>query len=143
MVLGILRVEETTKVKNNPFYGDYEAKSVYTRTLVNQKDVGLVSPKNGIHITIKGTDGDSFDNIDIYINKYYFEGVPEDEADEGYDFSISFTYGGHVYEVTVDANGQLITLCEWLNIGDFEDCLNPDNVWRKRSKGIKWELIEM
>lgn len=140
MVLGTLRVEETTKVKNNPFYGDYEAKSVYTRTLVNQKYVGLVSPKNGIHITIKGTDGD--DNIDIYLSKYYFEGIPENEADKDDDFSISFTYGGHVYEVTVDANGQLITLCEWLNVGDFEDCLDPDNVWKKRSRGIKWELIE-
>ena len=141
MVVGTLRIEETTKVKNNPFYGDYEAKSVFTRTLVNQKYVGLVSPKNGIHITIEGTDGD--DNIDIYLNKYYFEGIPEKEAVDDSDFSISFTYGGHVYEVTVDANGQLITLCEWLNIGDFEDCLDPDNVWRKRSRGIKWELIEM
>jgi hypothetical protein len=139
MVVGTLRIEETTKVKNNPFYGDYEAKSVFTRTLVNQKYVGLVSPKAGIHITIKGTGGD----IDIYLNKYYFEGIPENEADKDDDFSISFTYGGHVYEVTVDACGQLITLCEWLNIGDFEDCLDPDNVWRKRSKGIKWELIEM
>lgn len=139
MVVGTLRIEETTKVKNNPFYGDYEAKSVFTRTLVNQKYVGLVSPKAGIHITIKGTGGD----IDIYLNKYYFEGIPENEADKDDDFSISFTYGGHVYEVTVDGCGQLITLCEWLNIGDFEDCLDPDNVWRKRSKGIKWELIEM
>lgn len=140
MVVGTLRIEETTKVKNNPFYGDYEAKSVFTRTLVNQKYVGLVTPKAGIHITIKGSDGD---NIDIYLNKYYFEGIPEKEACGDDDFSISFTYGGHVYEVTVDACGQLITLCEWLNIGDFEDCLDPDNVWRKRSMGIKWELIEM
>lgn len=140
MVVGTLRIEETTKVKNNPFYGDYEAKSVFTRTLVNQKYVGLVTPKAGIHITIKGSDGD---NLDIYLNKYYFEGIPEQTCDKDDDFSTQFTYGGHVYEVTVDACGQLITLCEWLNIGDFEDCLDPDNVWRKRSKGIKWELIEM
>ena len=141
MVVGKLRVEETSHIKDNPFYGDYEAKSVYTRTLVNQKYVGLVSPKAGIHITIERTPYD--DSIDIYLNKYYFEGIPENEATEDDDFSISFTYGGHVYEVTVDANGQLITLCEWLNIGDFEDCLDPDNVWRKRSRGIKLELIEM
>lgn len=141
MVIGKLKVEETTNVKDNPFYGDYEAKSVYTRTLVNQKYVGLVSPKNGIHITILGTDGD--DNIDIYLNKYYFEGIPEKDYDEDCVFSISFTYGGHVYEVEVDYNGQLVSLSEWLNTGDFEDCLDPDNTWKKRSKGIKWELIEM
>jgi len=141
MVLGILKVEGTTKFKNNPFYGNYEAKSVFTRTLVNQKYVGLVSPKNGIHITIKGTEGDG--DIDIYLNKYYFEGIPENEVYKDDDFSISFTYEGHVYEVTVDANGQLISLCEWFNVGDFEDCLKPDNVWKKHSKGIKWELIDM
>lgn len=140
MVVGKLKIEETTKVKNNPFYGDYEAKSVYTRTIVNEKYVGLETPKAGIHITILGTDGD---NIDIYLNKYYFEGIPEEEFDEDSDFSIAFTYGGHIYEVEVDSCGQLISLCEWINAGDFEDALDPDNTWKKRDKGIKWELIEM
>ena len=148
MVLGILRVEETTKVKNNPYYGDYEAKSVYTRTLVNQKYVGLVSPKNGIHITIKGTDGDG--DIDIYLNKYYFEGIPENEVATMKDgtvdgtvlFSAKFTYGGHVYDVCINFNGEFFSVDEWLSIGDFEDGNEPDNTWYNRSKGIKWEPIE-
>lgn len=142
MVVGKLRVEETTKVKNNPFYGDYEAKSVYTRTLVNQKYVGLVSPKAGIHITLFG---EYDDNIDFYISKYYITGEPENEVDKDTEFSTSFTYGGNVYEVTVDIKGQLISFDRWLNQGEFEDGCNPDEHYTKRSskKDIKWELIEI
>lgn len=142
MVIGILKVEETATVKNNPFYGNYEAKSVYTRTLVNEKYEGLVAPKNGIHITLFGEDGD---NVDFYIGKYYITGEPEDEVDKDTEFSTSFTYGGEVYEITVDGNGQLISFDRWINQGEFEDGCSPDEHYTKRSrkKDIKWELMDM
>lgn len=143
MVIGFLKVEETTKVKNNPFYGNYEAKSVYTRTLVNEKYEGLVAPKNGIHITLLGENGEP--DVDFYIGKYYITGEPENEVDKDTEFSTSFTYGGNVYEITVDGNGQLVSFDRWLNAGEFEDDCNPDEHYTKRSskKHIKWELIDM
>ena len=138
MVVGILKIETIKKVKNNPFYGNYEVKEEFTSTITNEKWVGLESPKNGIVIKFENIDGEK---LTFTIGKYHFTGEPVgEECDE---FSTSFTYGGHVYEVSVDYNGQLITLCEWYNLGDFEDGCDADNTWRKRSKGIKWELIDM
>jgi hypothetical protein len=48
-----------------------------------------------------------------------------------------------VYEACVDVNGQLVSFDEWINIGDFEDGNEPDNHYTKRSRGIKWELVDM
>jgi len=45
--------------------------------------------------------------------------------------------------VTVDVRGQLISLDEWYGMGEFEDGNEPDNHYTKKSKGIKWELVDM
>lgn len=140
MVIGILKVEKTTKVKNNPFYGNYEIKDTYTHNIVNEKYVGLVSPENGIHIVVKSIDGDK---LDITIGKYVFTGEHEKDFDEDTEFSTSFGFSGHIYEVIVDARGQLISLDEWYSYGDFEDGNEPDNHYKKNTKGIKWELVDM
>jgi hypothetical protein len=141
MVVGILKVEKTTKVKNNTFYGNYEIKDTYTHHIVNEKYVGLVSPKNGIHIVVKTeVDGDT---LDITIGKYVFTGEREKDYDEDTEFSTSFGFSGHIYEVSVDFNGQLICVDEWYSYSDFEDGNEPDNHWKKNSKGIKWELVNL
>ena len=140
MVIGILKVEKTTKVKNNPFYGNYEVKDTYTHNIVNEKYVGLVSPENGIHIVVKSIDDDK---LDITIGKYAFTGELEDDFDKDTEFSASFEFSGHVYEVIVDTRGQLISLDEWYSYGDFEDDNEPDNHYKKNTKGIKWELVDM
>lgn len=140
MVIGIFKAETTRKVKDNPFYGNYEVKEETTKTIVNEKYVGLVSPKNGIMVTIKTIDGDK---VTFTIGKYYITGEPENEVDEDTEFSVSFSYNAHVYEIVVDTNGQLISFDEWYNVGDFEDGNEPDNHYTKRSKGIKWELLDV
>lgn len=137
MIVGRLKIEAINKIKNNPFYGDYEVKTEHTQTIVYEKYVGLESPKYGIVIKFKSID---CDNLTFTIGKYYFTGEPvEAECDM---FSCSFTYDGHVYEVTVDYNGQLTSLDEWYNTGDFEDGEEPDNHYTKKSKDVKWELLE-
>ena len=50
---------------------------------------------------------------------------------------------GRIYEVTVNIRGELISLDEWFSSGDFEDGNEPDIHNTKKSRGIKWELIEM
>ena len=140
MVIGILKVEKTTKVKNNPFYGNYEIKDTYTRHIVNEKYVGLVSPENGIHIIVKSFSGDK---LDITIGKYAFTGEMEKDYNEDTTFSTSFAFGGRIYEETVDVRGQLISLDEWYGYGDFEDGNEPDNHYKKNSKCVKWELVDM
>jgi len=137
MIVGELKIEKTIKVKNNPFYGDYEVKTGLTQTIVNEKYVGLESPKYGIIIKFKNIDND---NVTFTIGKYYFTGEPIGEECDM--FSTSFSFDGHIYEVSVDYNGQLISLDEWYSIGDFEDGAEPDSHYRKHSKGIKWELLE-
>ena len=141
MVVGILKVEKTTKAKNNTFYGNYEIKDTYTHHIVNEKYVGLVSPKNGIHIVVKTeVDGDT---LDITIGKYAFTGELEKHYDENTEFSTSFGFGGHIYEVCVDTLGQLVSLDEWYGYGDYDDGNTPDGHWNKKSRGVKWELIDM
>jgi len=140
MVIGILKVEKTTKVKNNQFYGNYEVKDTYTHNIVNEKYVGLVSPENGIHIVVKSIDEDK---LNITIGKYAFNGESEEDFDEDTEFSTSFEFSGHVYEVIVDTRGQLISFDEWYSYGDFEDGNEPDNHYKKNTKGIKWELVDM
>ena len=140
MVIGIFKAESTRKVKGNVFYGNYEVKEETTKTIVNEKYVGLVSPKNGIRVTITTIDGNK---ATFTIGKYYITGEPESEVDENTEFSVSFSHDAHVYEICVDANGQLISFDEWYTIGDFEDGNNPDNHYSKKSRGIKWELIDL
>ena len=140
MVIGYVKVEKTTKVKNNPFYGNYEIKDTYTHHIVNEKYAGLVSPDNGIHIVVKNaSDGDT---LDIIVSKYAFEGELEKHADEDTEFSTSFDFGGRIYEVTVNVRGELVSLDEWYSYGDFEDCNEPDGHWTRKSRGIKWELLD-
>lgn len=141
MVIGFLKVEKTKKVKNNSFYGDYEVKDTYTHNIVNEKYVGLVPPQNGIHIVIKKSCDDN-DTLDITITKYAFTGELEKEYDNSTEYSLAFGFRGHIFEVTVDTLGQLISLDEWISSGDFEDGNEPDGHWTKRSKGIKWNLLE-
>ena len=72
MVIGILKVEAVTKVKNSSFYGNYEIKDTYTHSIVNEKYVSLVPPENGIHIVVNSKlDGIK---LDITIGKYAFAG---------------------------------------------------------------------
>ena len=145
MVIGIFKAESVVKVKNNPFYGNYEVKSETTETIVNEKYVGLISPKNGIRLTIKTIDDEE---VTFTIGKYFITGEAEnlwgeDEEIDPMEFSTSFSYKGHVYEISVDHLGQLVSFDEWYNIGDFEDGNEPDNHYTKRSKGIKWELVDI
>ena len=139
MVIGELKVVKTVKVKNNPYYGNYEVVDTFTHHIVDSQYVGLVSPENGIHITVKNIDGEK---LDITVSKYAFTGEIEKHSDEYTEFSTSFGFGGHLYEITVDTRGQLVSLDEWYGMGDFEDGNEPDNHYTKRSKGIKWELLE-
>ena len=140
MVIGILKVEKTDKVKNNPYYGNYEITDTYTRHIVNEKYVGLVSPPNGIHIKVESCEGDK---LDITIGKYAFTGEREQVFDETVDFSISFDFNGHIYEATLDSKGQFRSLNEWISSADFEDGNEPDNHYDRKSRGIKWELLDM
>ena len=139
MVIGELKVVKTVKVKNNPYYGDYEVVDTFTHHIVDEKYVGLVSPENGIHITVKSIDGDK---LDITVSKYAFTGEIEKDSDKYTEFSTSFGFAGHLYEITVDTRGQLVSLDEWYGMGDYEDGNEPDNHYTKRSKDIKWELFE-
>ena len=140
MVIGELKVVKTTKVKNNPYYGNYEITDTFTHHIVNEQYIGLVSPQNGIHVVVKSIDGDK---LDITVGKYAFTGEREKDYDEDTEFSTSFGFGGHLYEITVDTRGQLISLDEWYGMGDFEDGNEPDNHYTKKSNGIKWDLIDM
>ena len=140
MVIGIFKAESIVKVKNNPFYGDYEVKTEMSTTIVNEKYIGLVPPQNGIIVTVVTCDDNK---VTFTIGKYFFTGEPESEVDDMTLFTKSFTYDGHVYEITVDKIGQLVSFDEWYNIGSFENDNEPDSHFSKRSKGISWKLVEM
>lgn len=139
MVIGFFKAEATRKVTNNPFYGNYEVKEVLERTYVNEKYVGLVPPKNGIRLTITTIDGNK---VTFTIGKYFITGETEDEYCDMSQFSVSFSYKSHVYELCIDAAGQLVSFDEWYNVGDFEDGAEPDNHYTKKSRGIKWCPID-
>ncbi len=139
MVLGFLKIEETRKVKNNPYYGNYEVKSEYTQTITNQRYTGLVSPQKGIVIKFTNIDGNK---LTVTISKYAFTGERAQDYDKDCPFSATFCFNGHVCEVTVNYKGELITLHEWYNLGDFEDDIIPDSRYTTKSRGIKWELID-
>jgi len=134
-----LKIESVKKVKNNHFYGDYEIKETNVRTIINEKYEGLVSPAKGIVITFKTIDGDK---VTFTIDRHYYTGLKPCEIDKGTTFDTSFSYGGHIYEVSVNEEGGLEYLYEWYSIGGFEDGNDADNVYTGKSKGVKWELID-
>lgn len=139
--IGTLKVQTVRMVKDNPFYGTYSVVTEMTKTIVNEKYVNLVSPKKGIHITRK--DGSSGVVTDFFIGKYFITGESKTYADENTTFSTSFTYEGHVYEIEVDSDGELVSFKEWLSEYYFEDDNSPDNKYTKKSRGIKWETIDI
>lgn len=141
MVIGFLKVETTRKVYDNIFYGHYEVKDVYTQTIINEEYNNLVNPKNGLIVAIK--DKDAKEETTFTFSKYFYTGELQNKADEDTEFSTTFAYKGHVYEITVDACGQLISLDMWINTGDYEDGTEPDEHYTKKSKGIKWTLMEL
>jgi hypothetical protein len=138
MVIAELKVECVEKVKGNRFYGGYEIKTEYTRTITEEKYDGLVCPKHGIAITIKNMDGVK---VTFKLDSHYFTGELEKDIDEDTTFSTSFGFSGCIYEVEVDREGNLVSFDEYFSRGDFEDGNAPDNHYTANSKGIKWELI--
>lgn len=139
MVIAELRIESVDKVKDNPFYGGYEAKTQYTRTITSQKCDGLVYPKHGIALTATNFDGVK---TTFKLDSHYFTGEPENEVDKDTTFSTSFGYGSCIYEIEVDGEGNLVSFDEYSDRGDFEDGNAPDNHYTAKSRGIKWELIK-
>jgi len=139
MVIGELKIESVSKVKSNKFYGNYEVRNVYTRTIINEKYEGLISPNNGIVVTIKTIDGDK---VTFTIDKHYYTGELPQDVDSSTTFSTSFGYGGCIYEIEVDVEGNLVSFSEWFSRGDFEDGNEPDNYYTANSRGIKWELLD-
>ena len=140
MVIGIFKAESVRKVKDTQFYGTYEVKDEVSRTILNEKYVGLVPPKNGIKLTFKNIDDEK---VTFTLGKYFITGEFENAVDEYTEFSVNFCYKGHVYDVVVDANGQLLSMDEWYHLGEFEDGATPDAHYTKKSRGVKWELVDM
>ena len=134
-----MKIESVKKVKNNPYYGDYEIRHVDVRTIENQKYEGLVSPEKGIMLTFKCMDGEK---LTITIDKHYFTGLKPNEVVNDCTFDTSFGHNGCIYQVCVNAHGELEYLYEWFSRGDFEDGNEADNVYTGKSKGVKWELLE-
>ena len=139
MVIAELKIESVSKVKGNKFYGNYEVRNVHTRTVINEKYEGLISPNNGIVVTIKTIDGDK---VTFTIDKHYYTGELPKDVDRDTTFSTSFGYDGCIYEIEVDVEGNLVSFSEWFSRGDFEDGNEPDNHYTAKSRGIKWELLD-
>ena len=137
MVIGELKIECVEKVENNPFYGGYEIRTNYTRTIVNEKCDGLVYPENGIAITFE----DPQRKITFTLDRHYFTGGLDKDVEDDTTFSQSFYYEGRVYEVEVDIKGNLVSFDEYLDRNDFEDGNEPDNHYTAESTDIKWELV--
>ena len=139
MVKAELRIETIQKVKGNHFYGNFEIKTVETRTIINERYTGLIAPKNGLMVTFKNVDEDK---VIFTIDSHYYTGEYEKNVCDDTTFSTSFTFAGHVYEVEVNLNGELVSLTEWYDLGDFEDGNEPYKCYSANSKSIKWELME-
>ena len=139
MVIAELKIETVKKVKNNPFYGNYEFRAVTTQTIINECYKGLISPNNGIVLAITTFDGDK---TTFTIDRHFYTGEPADSVDSGTTFSTSFGFGGCIYEIEVDVEGNLVSFSEWFSRGDFEDGNEPDNYYTANSKGIKWQLLD-
>lgn len=138
-IIAELKIESVKKVKNNPYYGDYEIREVNTRTIINEKYDGLVSPAKGITITFKTIDGDK---VIFTIDRHYYTGLKSCEITKDCTFDTSLTYNGHIYEVLVNEEGGLEYLYEWYSYVDYEDGNEADNAYTGKSKGVKWELID-
>ena len=128
MVEAKLRVETLeNRNNNNPFYGDSLVKKVTEETFYHDKDVRKHIAPRGIKATLKV--GDVV--MDITINKYYLE---HEATDDGLSRYIAFFgINDKVYEVCVwfDIDNKIkdVSLSEWLQIGDFENGDDADNIY--------------
>lgn len=128
MVEAKLRVETLeNRNNNNPFYGNSLVKKVTEETFYHDKDVRKYIAPSGIKATLKV--GDVV--MDITINKYYLE---HEATDDGLSRYIAFFgINDKVYEVCVwfDIDNKIkdVSLSEWLQIGDFENGDDADNIY--------------
>ena len=128
MVEAKLRVETLeNRNNNNPFYGNSLVKKVTEETFYHDKDVRKHIAPRGIKATLKV--GDVV--MDITINKYYLE---HEATDDGLSRYIAFFgINDKVYEVCVwfDIDNKIkdVSLSEWLQIGDFENGYDADNIY--------------
>jgi hypothetical protein len=128
MVEAKLRVETLeNRNNNNPFYGNSLVKMVTEETFYHDKDVRKHIAPRGIKATLKV--GDVV--MDITINKYYLE---HEATDDGLSRYIAFFgINDKVYEVCVwfDIGNKIkdVSLSEWLQIGDFENGDDADNIY--------------
>ena len=128
MVEAKLRVETLeNRNNNNPFYGNSLVKKVTEETFYHDKDVIKHIAPRGIKATLKV--GDVV--MDITINKYYLE---HEATDDGLSRYIAFFgINDKVYEVCVwfDIDNKIkdVSLSEWLQIGDFENGYDADNIY--------------
>ena len=134
-----LKIESVKKIKNNPFYGDYEIRETNVRTIINEKYEGLIAPEKGITIAFKTIDNDK---VTFTIDRHYYTGLKPCEITKDCTFDTSFTYNGHIYEVSVNDKGELMYLYEWYSYSDYEDGNEADNAYTGKSRGIKWGLID-
>lgn len=138
MVEAKLRVEmiENREGSKNPFYGSTMVKKVVEDILLHDKDTRDDIAPCGVYATIaidsKVILGEGEEPLhtkrvlDIKVNKYYLD----HEGSDGY--LAFFTIEEKTYELWVRFEGKHITnitLSEWLNSGDFEDCDDADNVY--------------
>ena len=128
MVEAKLRVETLeNRNNNNPFYGNSLVKKVTEETFYHDKDVRKHIAPRGIKATLKV--GDVV--MDITINKYYLE---HEATDDGLNRYIAFFgINDKMYEVCVwfDIDNKIkdVSLSEWLQIGDFENGDDADNIY--------------
>ena len=129
MVEEKLRVE-LTQISNdeNPFYGKTTAKKVVEETFYHDKDERDNIAPFGIMgtIAIERSLGNT-DVFDIKLNKYYFE---EDELPNTYH--CFFSINDKIYELCLGVKDDQIadlTLCEWVDVGYFEDGEDADNIY--------------
>lgn len=128
MVEAKLKVETLeNRNNNNPFYGNSLVKKVTEETFYHDKDVRKHIAPRGIKATLKV--GNVVMNITI--NKYYLE---HEATDDGLSRYIAFfEINDKVYEVCVwfeiDNKIKDVSLSEWLEIGDFEDGGDADNIY--------------
>jgi hypothetical protein len=128
MVEAKLRVETTEcRNNNNSSYGNSLVKKVTEETFYHDKDVRTHIAPRGIKATL------IIDKVvmDITINKYYLE---HEATDDGLSRYIAFFgINDKVYEVCVwfDIDNKIkdVSLSEWLQIGDFENGDDADNIY--------------
>lgn len=129
MVEAKLRVELTHLSDDvNPFYGKSMTTKVVEETISNDKDERENIAPFGIKASISIERGQGhIDVFNINVNKHFFE---EDELPNTYH--CFFNIDGKVYELSFGVKKDQIsdlTLCEWLEVGYFEDGDNADNYY--------------